>query len=100
MLKHLPVGQFWHDLCVRPAREVIVLGQAELIDSGSSVHHVGGREIWLPGKNIHDGFGGVSLELLMLELQLHSAASLNDLDSCIRSKKLKYLTYVNLLRTT
>jgi hypothetical protein len=42
----------------------------------SSVHHVGGREEWLPGKNIHDGFGGVSLKLLKLELQFHSATPL------------------------
>ena len=98
MLKYLSVGQFWHDLCVRPAREVIVLVHAELIGSGSSIHHVGGREVWLPGKDIHDGFGGVSLKLLMLELQLHSATSLNDLDSCIRRKGLENLADIDLLR--
>lgn len=49
-------------------------------------------------QNIHDGFGGVSLKLLMLELQLHSATSLNDLDSCIRRKGLEYLADINLFR--
>ena len=62
------VGKFRHDTLVAPAGKIFFVRNRLLIPS-ASVHEISGREVWLPCKHVHDGFGGVCLEFLVLELK-------------------------------
>ena len=65
------IRQFRHNTLITPAGKVVFLFHANLVCTGTSVHHIGWREVWLTGKDIHNCFCCICLELLVFKLKFH-----------------------------
>ena len=81
-LQNQLVGKLRHNALVAPAGEVRVIHDCLL--TIALVHHIAGREIRLSGKDVHNGFRRIGLELLMLKLQLQSSSPPSS-DNCSSS---------------
>ena len=81
-LQNQLVGKLRHNALVAPAGEVRVIHDCLL--TIAFVHHIAGREIRLSGKDVHNGFRRIGLELLMLKLQLQSSSPPSS-DNCSSS---------------
>ena len=75
LLQNPPIGQFWHNFLVAEAGEIPFFMEADLVVPAASVHHIGGNQIGLSGKDIHYCFGGIRLKFLVFELKLHLFAT-------------------------
>ena len=73
--------QFIHGLDIgvslAHAGEIIASQEVHLCCATSLIHHVGRGKMRLSGKDIHHGFGGIRLEFLVFELQLHLCSPQN-----------------------
>ena len=81
-LQNQLVRKLRHNALVSPAGEVRVIHDCLL--TIAFVHHIAGREIRLSGKDVHNGFRRIGLELLMLKLQLQSSSPPSS-DNCSSS---------------
>ena len=72
MFQNQLVGKLWHNTFITPAGEVRVIRERLL--TVASVHHVGWREVGLPGKDVNNCFCRIRLKFLMFELQLQSSS--------------------------
>ena len=68
MFQNYFIRKFWHNAFIAPAGKVCLIRNRLLI-ADTPVHKVGGRKIRLPRKYVYNGFCGVCLEFLMLELK-------------------------------
>ena len=71
LLQNPLVGQLRHDPLVAESGEVPFFIDTDLIVAAASVHHIGGGQIGLSGKDIHNGPGRVGLEFLVSVLKSH-----------------------------
>ena len=73
MFQNQLVGKLRHNAFITPAGKIRVIRERLL--TVASVHHVGRREVGLPGKDVNNCFCRIRLKFLMFELQLQSSTS-------------------------